>query len=516
MQLKRTDIAVLFALMSLCGTLYATIVSNKYYGYDESDYMFAASQGLYANYVDKNTLSLAQFLRLGLSKGLQPDNRTSLSEFIRTNGDIAFYRHYHGPLSFYGLIFWRYFVNNDEYSVRLISLLFSIATVAAVYMGCFFLLQEKGRLPALLASIMLLCSYPSIVTATEISTHGAYVFAATITLFFMAKLLQTNNLRYGYYTIIAMAVAFTATEYATVLFVTLIVCLVIHRRELFPNWSRAQYCKALGLAAALFVGTILLVWPGAWLKLSLVKNYMFMAYLAVAREGAFGTESFVQVWSQRALRSPLEYAVIVATALTAMAHLRRCPWFLPFLAYALLLFAATFRITTSAERYISSFLPPLFVLGAILISQQLQRLAAASQAAIVIILISLFLFQGYSHVQSVRTDQSRSQPLDQVMNYFRTNDSGEEQILTSWEFLPILRFYFPEKRFQSYSEGLDIIEKLRRSSFHGVLYTSPNHAPFQQELVKYFTVQPETITKMSPAGAKISYYRIVAKLPTSN
>ena len=181
------------------------------------------------------------------------------------------------------LIFWHYFVNNHEYFVRLISLLFSIATIATVYIGCFFLLQEKARLPAFLASFMLLCSYSSIVTATVISTHGAYVLAATITLFFMAKLLQTNDLRYGYYTIIAMAFAFTANEYAPVLLVTFVACLVLRRRELFPNWSRAEYYKALGLAAALFVGTILLIWPGAWLKLSLVKNYMFI--------GLFGTSS---------------------------------------------------------------------------------------------------------------------------------------------------------------------------------------------------------------------------------
>ena len=105
MQLKRTDIAVLLTLISLCELLYASVVSNNRYGYDEADYMYAASQGLYANYIDKNTLPLAQFLRIGLSKGFQRENRTSLSEFIRASGDIAFYRHYHGPLSLYATHF---------------------------------------------------------------------------------------------------------------------------------------------------------------------------------------------------------------------------------------------------------------------------------------------------------------------------------------------------------------------------------------------------------------------------
>jgi Dolichyl-phosphate-mannose-protein mannosyltransferase len=321
--MKLLDVAVLLTLISLCVLFYGRVVPESRYGYDEADYMYAASQGLYANYVDKSTIPLAQFLKIGSSKGFQAENRTSLSEFIRASGDIAFYRHHHGPLSFYALILWRYFVNNDEYSLRLISLVFSIATIATVYIGCFFLLQEKARLPALLASIMLLCSYASIATATAISTHGAYVLVATISLFFMAKLLQTNDLLYGYCAIISIAFAFTATEYAPLLVVTLIGCLVLHRKELFRGWSLAKYYTALGIAAALFFGTILLVWPGAWLKLTLIKNYLFNAYLALARQGEFGTQSFVQVWWQRVVNSPLEYTVVVATALIAMVHLRR-------------------------------------------------------------------------------------------------------------------------------------------------------------------------------------------------
>jgi Dolichyl-phosphate-mannose-protein mannosyltransferase len=515
-RMKLLDVAILLTLISLCAVLYGTVVPNNRYGYDEADYMYAASKGLYANYIDKNTIPFVEFVRIGLSKGFQAENRTSLSEFIRESGDIAFYRHHHGPLSLYALILWGYFVDNEEYSMRLISVLFSIATVATVYIGCFFLLQERARLPALLASIMLLCSYANIATVTAISTHGAYVLAATISLFFMAKLLQTNDLRYGYCAIISIAFAFTANEYAPLLVVTLIGCLFLHREELYRGWSLAKYCRALGIAAALFLGTILLIWPGAWLKLTLIKNYMFNAYLALARQGEFGTQSFVQVWWQRVISSPLEYTLVVATALIAMVRLRRYRWFLPFLIYAFVMLTATFRLTASAETYISSFLPPLFILGAILISQYLQKLATTSQAVIVGLLIALFSLQGYSHVQSVRADKSSSGSLDQLVTFFRTNRFDEEQILTSWDFLPTLHFYFPEKRFRSYSDRKDIIVKLRRSSFDGVIYTSSDHAPFQYELAKYFAVKRETITQLSAIEPEIVYYKIRAKTPTAD
>jgi hypothetical protein len=340
---------------------------------------------------------------------------------------------------------------------------------------------------------------------------------AIIALFLMAKLLQTNDLRYGYYTIIAIAFAFTATEYAPIILVTLIACLALYRRELFANWSRANYFKALGLATALFVGTILLIWPGAWLKLTLVKNYLFNGYLALARKGEFGTSSFVQVWWQRWVNSPLEYTLVVAAALAAMVHIKRCRWILPFWIYALLMFAATFRITTSAERYISSFFPPLCVVAAVVIAQYSQRLATASRATVLILLISLLFFQGYSHIQSVRADRSPSTSLNDLVKYFQNDNVEGEQILASWELLPTLHFYFPEKRFQSYSETLDnIIAKLRRASFTGVIYTRSNHAAFQRELVKYFSVQPETITQMPGPEPRIVYYRIRARLSTSH
>ena len=255
-----------------------------------------------------------------------------MSELVRASGDIAFYRHHHGPLSFYALILWRHLVRDDEYSIRWIAVLFSIATIATVYLGCFFLLQEKARLPALLASIMLLCSYPNIRNRrSDFLNAWGVCFGCYHFFIFMAKLLQTNDLRYGYCAIISIAFAFTATEYAPLLFVTLIGCLVLHREELFRGWSRAKYYKALGIAAALFIGTILLLWPAAWLKLTLIKNYMFMAYLALARKGEFGTQSFVEIWWQRTINSPRNTHWAVATAPIALVHLRRCCRILPFL-----------------------------------------------------------------------------------------------------------------------------------------------------------------------------------------
>jgi hypothetical protein len=102
------------------------------------------------------------------------------------------------------------------------------------------------------------------------------------------------------------------------------------------------------------------------------------------------------------------------------------------------------------------------------------------------------------------------------VNFFRVGTRDEEQVLTSWKFLPTLHYYFPEKRFQSYSERKDIIEKLRRSSFDGVIYTTSDGPAFHHELVKYFSVQPERITQTSAREPEIVYYKILGRLRTAH
>ena len=64
------------------------------YGYDEADYMYAASLGFAANWSDTPSIPIADFVRAGLHR----DGRQALSERIRSGNDVLFYRHFHGPL----------------------------------------------------------------------------------------------------------------------------------------------------------------------------------------------------------------------------------------------------------------------------------------------------------------------------------------------------------------------------------------------------------------------------------
>ena len=92
--------AVFALLLALFLLLITRNVSSEPYVYDEADYMYAASLGFAANWIDTPSIPISDFVRAGLSRG----SRQALSEKIRSGNDVLFYRHFHGPLFHYLLI----------------------------------------------------------------------------------------------------------------------------------------------------------------------------------------------------------------------------------------------------------------------------------------------------------------------------------------------------------------------------------------------------------------------------
>lgn len=474
--------------------------------------MFAVSQGMYANYVDENVIPLATFLGKGIKHGLQKQNRTALSEFIRGSEDITFYRHYHGPLYFYGLIISAYFMGDDEYSARWTSLLILIVSVAVLYAGCFFLLKENARVSAMIASVLLMSSPSNIVTAARITPHGMHVLTVIITLFLMAKLLQTNELRYWYWSVVGVALSFTVIEYALLLMFTLLACVLVQRRQLFPNSSKQEYGKFMAVSALLFVGMTFIVWPGAWLKLSLIKNYIFHTYFALIRGAEYGTMTFGQVWWTRLSNSPLEYMLIIPATIAAIMNVKRIRWYLPFLIYALLLLITTFRNTSLSPRFISSLLPPLYVVSGIIIAQRLSKSSLLMKTSVTAIIVFVLFGFTYFHFIPLEQKSVSYTPLREVVGYFRANHFEDKDVLVDRNLLPTLHYYFRHKSFSSYSEKADdlssMLEKLRASAYDGILYAGNNQRDFEDRLRSYLVLQPEIITTDSSSNQQIIYYKI--------
>ena len=272
------------ALVALLLFLITRKVSPEPYVYDEADYMYAASLGYFANWTDTPTLPLPDFLRIGLSSGKPGGNRQELSALIRQSNDALFYRHWHGPLYHYLLIPVSR-LRFNEHDVRAAILFIPALTLLAIYFGCLWLIPGgPGSLAAVLSSVLFLSSV-AVFRSSELAPHQLSRSAILCCLLFLAKTVATGRRSYWYVAVVAAAFAFCTLEVAFALILTLAVCAYIERRALQVGWS------FIGRSVALFMATVLVIWPAAIFKLSVVKSYLFMAYLALFRKAPWGTSA---------------------------------------------------------------------------------------------------------------------------------------------------------------------------------------------------------------------------------
>ena len=74
-KIQKLDIFILLLWIGICIISYNRIIPRDYFGYDEADFMYAVSKGLYANYIDENTISFFTFLKQGVQQGFQKQKR---------------------------------------------------------------------------------------------------------------------------------------------------------------------------------------------------------------------------------------------------------------------------------------------------------------------------------------------------------------------------------------------------------------------------------------------------------
>ena len=135
MKFRRLDYLLILIFLSSFYFVHDNVVSTDRFGYDESDYMYAAEKGFLANYWDLNAIPFFEFIKKGREEGKQSENRTSLSQFIRDSDAITFYRHYHGPIYFYWLSFFNFQETDKEYYMRWVSLSCVFLALIIIYFG---------------------------------------------------------------------------------------------------------------------------------------------------------------------------------------------------------------------------------------------------------------------------------------------------------------------------------------------------------------------------------------------
>ncbi len=410
--------ALLLALFLL---LITRNVSREPYVYDEADYMYAASLGFAANWSDTPAMPIADFVRAGLHH----DGRQALSERIRSGSDVLFYRHFHGPLFHYFLIPVSR-LGLSEYGVRLCMLAIPAGTLAVIYFLC--------PLPAFLPALLFLTSY-SVIFSTELAPHQLFALCSIACLLLLSKAIATGRLAFWYASVILSALAFCTLEVAFVLILTIAICGFIERI--------GGKCAIKSLA--LFVATVLAVWPAAILRLSFVKSFAVMAYLALLREGPWGHAGLIDTWRARIVDSPLEWTLIGFALLVGFRNRR----FYPIGLFVVLMLLATLRVLTTTPRYSLTFMPALDLLAGLTLYPSFGTLRRPASFAVVALAVAGLYASAW--LQVARPSHNSNPRSTAVLTYIHQNRLENKTLLVPQADLPGLHYYFPSMRLRGYS-----------------------------------------------------------------
>lgn len=436
-----------FLLVLLAGLVFfeKDYVPSDPYMYDEADYMYLTSQGWLANYLDSPSQSIATFIRTGLTRGKDSAQRQGLSEQIRASGDVNFYRHWHGPMYFYWLSALSAH-RGDEHAMRAASLAIPGITVFMIYFGVLWLIPGYPRQwAAILSAVLYLWSYSTLRTS-ELAPHQLYASCYLATLILAAKAMQTGHRSLWYWSVIGCALAFCTLEIAFTLIATVILCGYLGRQRLRATW-RFAFNSVL-----LFAGTVFVLWPAAIVKLTFLKAYAFMAYLALARKSPWGQITFTQTWSQRFRDSPVEWLLILAGLALFVRYRQRLLF--PFIIYSAFALLAVLRVNSDAPRYLLVFVPALLLIAGISIGSFLGRFQPAAAAVCVVMFCLLTAWN--THRQFMTHPALNDAREREVFAFIRGHGLEDKGLSVPQSELPTLHYYFPRTRLHGYVDASEI------------------------------------------------------------
>lgn len=438
-------LAILAALIGpflFCAHYYT---SPAPFSYDEADYMYAAGRGFQANYLDRPSLSFAEYVRAGLSQGRDPGQKSALSKSVRSSGDVFFYRHAHGPMYFYWLMALSAWNTNESF-IRGFSPVFAVVTAMLIYFGCLWLLPPpQGTLAGVIATVAYLSS-PAVFRSTEVAPHAMFVLWFIVSLLLVAKLLQTGQRKYWYAAVATTAVSFCTLEVTFVLIFTVMVCGYLERSRL--GMDLALMAKSI----ALFAGLTVLLHPATLTKLAFAKSYLYFAYLSLHRQAVWGQVTFLETWTTRFINSPVEW-MLIAAAVFLYIRFRNLPGrrqAVPFLLFGAVMLATMLRVFTTGARYMLPFVPALHVFAGLVVAGFLMRWKPRARfLATVAICCGLALdVAWYATQHPFYLDPHASVLLAEI----RQRNLDSSRLLVPHDDLPTLHYYFPRAQLTSYAD----------------------------------------------------------------
>jgi len=208
--------------------------------------------------------------------------------------------------------------------------------------------------------------------------------------------------------------------------------------------------RVCGASIAVFITTILVIWPAGLLKLTFAKAYLFMAYLALFRKAAWGNTGFADAWAQRFALSPLEW-ILILVGLVLFFRRRREPAARaaePFVWFGFLMVLTLLRVNGEVPRYSIPYLFAFDVIAGWMIASALPFREIRTRYTTVLGLVALVGAVSAWKLSSYYPDDNRGVRL--ILETIHAQGLENMSILVPQEHVPTLHYYLPHAQVHGY------------------------------------------------------------------
>lgn len=414
--------------------------SGRPFFYDEADYMYAGTRGFVNNYLDRPSLSTVEFVREGLRLARDRSQGSSMSKFIRTAGDITFYRHYHGPMYAYWIALCQALGFHSETSFRASGLLIHALVTLLTFWFFRIAFPEYAPAAAFAAALVFLMNRTALVAATNVTQHVLFGLMAALTLLPLALFCRTRERRWWYWTSASVGVAFATVETSFVLVGAVLFVLALSGFQ--TGWRQALSLLWRGML--IFLAAIFVVWPKGVLALGGLKGYIYLAYIAVVKR-TFTPMSPVSLWTFKFRTYPEEFVIpflALAAATIAWKKLAAREAAIPYLVYSWMFFGVTMIITAPYVYYHDSLMLSCAVVTGIVFGELWRRGAITRVMASVALLVSLAAMDARFHGEDVRLQATPDSRLE-LLSYLKSGDQART-LYVPYVLVPTLHYYLPD------------------------------------------------------------------------
>ncbi|MBN1131222.1 MAG: hypothetical protein JXA71_19685 [Chitinispirillaceae bacterium] len=487
---------LLFVILSVAASKNQHLLPDGLYTYDEADYRHAVNQGFLANYLDRGALSLRVFIAKGFKAGFNKEEWGRLSQFVRSSSEIAFYRHYHGPLYFYWLIAMKHLGATTEKQMRYATLLllFFCTLVLCALLVAFFPGQPR-TMPFSLAALFMFG--PSIIlTFNHLTPHGLYLLFSCTSLGSAALYGKTSDRRYWYGSLAAASFSFLTLEYTAFLILTLAATLWYFRKTHLTPLNRKEKRRFLVFSLLCFVLPVIILWPGGILKLTIVKNYLYYAYFMLIRGEYYGHFSVFEIWAIRLAESPLEYAALLSGIAATVIMIKKNRWLIPLALYGACVLFTGIRNTSPLPQYLASVFPAFYLIAAVGLFALLDRKTAIVKTAFSLAIAAAVAVNCCSFFTFFAPRSWQRMP-HQITTLDLLNDLVPENripVFIGRDYIPTFHYYFPGGRFHPFNPVFEndtaVVERIAgfmRENNTAVLLFLDRELPATRELISAMT-----------------------------